>query len=262
MAKKILLLILITLMLIFSISFISVSAQQTKDTCAIYFTGVGCPHCANVDPVVFIDTLNNYSNLIIIEYEIYQDSENAPLLIDYNEKYSTGLGIPLIIFEQGYEIGDRPILENINLIIEYGPSKCILLDGSKTFENLIINELQGKPKIWTKDRILIKDSDSTNKNIKNLMTTENFLEVLEGSDYSIVIPQKIAISGQNIEFENAIQVDGWIFQWNGPSIESKCPSCPQPEEWSTCINSQKTRTNYKCSAETEYECVSYTQRYM
>lgn len=258
MAKKILLLIFVALILVSIFPLIS-SQQIEKNVCAIYFTGVGCPHCANVDLVVLTETLNNYSNLAIIEYEIYQDSENAPLLIDYNEKYGTGLGIPLIIFEHGYKIGDRPILENINLIIEYGPSVCFLPDGSKTFENLIINDLRGKPKIWTNERILIKDSGGTNKDIKDLLTTENLSEVLEYSNYNVIMPQKVALSGSFVEFENAITIDGWIFQWNGPSIESKCPSCPQPTEWSECINGQKTRTNYKCSLETGYECVSYTE---
>ena len=42
----------------------------------------------------------------------------------------------------------------------------------------------------------------------------------------------------------------------GPS----CPTCPNPGGWSSCTEEgMKTRTNYKCGEETNYECESYTE---
>src|SRR3989344_3784329 len=38
-----------------------------------------------------------------------------------------------------------------------------------------------------------------------------------------------------------------------------CPTCSLPSAFSTCINSQQTRTNYKCDSATNYQCQSYTQ---
>ncbi len=39
----------------------------------------------------------------------------------------------------------------------------------------------------------------------------------------------------------------------------ECPTCPEPSAWSECVDGIKTRTNYKCSAETNYQCQSYTE---
>jgi hypothetical protein len=40
----------------------------------------------------------------------------------------------------------------------------------------------------------------------------------------------------------------------------QCPTCPNPGIWSECDeNAVKTRANYKCSEDTEYECESYTE---
>src|SRR3989338_2116561 len=40
----------------------------------------------------------------------------------------------------------------------------------------------------------------------------------------------------------------------------KCPQCPDPNSWSKCNDQAiKTRTNYKCSAETNYACQSYEE---
>ena len=83
----------------FSLIFLSrFSEAQGNYICAVYFTGVGCPHCAKTDPVVLEDLLREYPNFIVIEYEIYQQGQNAPLLYEYDSKYQSGLGIPLIIF--------------------------------------------------------------------------------------------------------------------------------------------------------------------
>jgi len=34
----------------------------------------------------------------------------------------------------------------------------------------------------------------------------------------------------------------------------ECPICPEPSEWSECINGEMTRTVYVCNEETNYEC--------
>ncbi len=38
-----------------------------------------------------------------------------------------------------------------------------------------------------------------------------------------------------------------------------CPACQPPGDWSGCMNGQQTRTAYRCSAETSYECQSYSE---
>lgn len=82
----------------------SLTSQGNK-SCAVYFTGVGCPHCAKADPVALPQMTEKYPEYMVIEYEIYQLRENAPLIQKYASEYDTDLGVPLIIFsrEEGEE---------------------------------------------------------------------------------------------------------------------------------------------------------------
>ena len=73
---------------------------QESQVCMVYFTGIGCLHCARADPVVLEQLPREYPNLVIIEYEIYEQEQNAPVLDAYNDEYYSGYVIPLIIFNQ------------------------------------------------------------------------------------------------------------------------------------------------------------------
>jgi len=217
------LILFIAIILLFAGFLPAISAQEINQekTCVVYFTGVGCPHCAKTDPVVLIDLLK-HENIVVIEYEIYQQQENAPLLLEYNKKYDSGLGIPLIILsKEKYIIGDHPILNNIGAIIELNKNPCPLADGSSVaFNNLDLTALPDKPKIWVDERILIKTSGGNNNELlRNLLIFSNLSSVLEEINYKIIEPIPVALSGKNIYFDNAIQLDGWIFQWNGEGIE-------------------------------------------
>jgi len=44
-----------------------------------------------------------------------------------------------------------------------------------------------------------------------------------------------------------------------PEEVLECPICSEPTEWSNCIDNKQTRTNYRCSAETNYVCQSYIE---
>jgi len=39
----------------------------------------------------------------------------------------------------------------------------------------------------------------------------------------------------------------------------ECLVCPDPTKWSDCIDNKQTRTNYRCSTETNYVCESYIE---
>lgn len=149
--KKFFSFILVLFFLIFFSLKPAFSEGQNEATCVIYFTGIGCPHCAQADPVVLEQLPQEYPNLMIIEYEIYQERGNAPLLYEYNNLYGSGLGIPLVIFGQDrFFAGDTPILNNIRQEIEKGSNPCPLIDGSSVdFEELDLFSLPGKPKIWS-----------------------------------------------------------------------------------------------------------------
>ncbi|GAI47211.1 unnamed protein product, partial [marine sediment metagenome] len=154
-----------------------------------------------------------YPNLIVIEYEIYQQRENAPLFNEYCQNYKLPLcipggptpccGLPIIIFTESHQeiiTGDRPILENVREKIEkLEGNPCPLISGdSQKFEDLNLATLPGQPKIWTGDRILIKigqeeewifgwkgegvkeeSSKQINSNevLQNLVITENIADI-------------------------------------------------------------------------------------
>jgi len=217
--------ILFTLFLISNFLLPTALAEGEQDVvCAVYFTGVGCPHCAKTDPIILVDLLKKYPDLVIIEYEIYQQQINAPLLYQYDSEYSSGLGIPLIIFNKNeYFIGDAPILKNAEEIIDkLEHNDCSLIDGSSVdFNNLDAVSLEGQPKIWRNERILLKIGNSgDNEVLKELLITDNISSAIEGINYNIIEPKPIPLSSKKIHFDNAIQLDGWIFQWNGEKINT------------------------------------------
>ena len=242
MRKKIFLkLILLSLLIVLFIPAQDLLAGENSFICAVYFTGVGCSHCAKTDPVVLEDLPREYPNLVVIEYEIYQQRINAPLISQYNDQHGSGLGIPLIIFNKyQQEKGDFPILRNIRKIIDsLRSNNCPLVDGSFIdFNNLDITSLSGFPKIWRGERILIKkDQKGDNKVLKGLLFNDNLNEVLKGVKFEKIQPLRVPLSGKYVRFENAIELGdpptgeaGWIFQWNGEALKEPIPEEPIPEE--------------------------------
>lgn len=197
--------------------------DNDENMCAVYFTGIGCSHCAHSDPVV-LDTMPKTTNLVVIEYEIYRDAVNSRLMVGYDDNYNTGFGVPLLIFNKGeYLRGDTPIITQVKGILnELGSNNCPLEDGtSSSFEDLDITTLPGKPKIWKGERILMAVSGAgDSEELKNLLTTDKPLEALETVDYQIMEPQAVPLSGAEVTFDNAVKIGGWIFQWNGDGPES------------------------------------------
>jgi thiol-disulfide isomerase/thioredoxin len=125
------------------------SVKADESTCFVYFTGVGCPHCAKVEPILE-DLMAKRPELKIIEYEIYQNKENAPLLTQYNKIYGSGLGIPLIIFgKDDFFAGEGLILKNLETRLEsIKGNPCPLIDGTGVaYEDLEVANLPGKAKV-------------------------------------------------------------------------------------------------------------------
>ncbi|MCD6478055.1 MAG: hypothetical protein J7K87_03555 [Candidatus Aenigmarchaeota archaeon] len=227
--KKVMLACLVGLFLVMSINM--VRAQENK-ICAIYFTGVGCPHCARTDPIVLKELPVENKNFVVIEYEIYQTQGNGPVLLKYSSKYRVGEGIPLIIFSNSsYIIGDNPILNNIKNKLEelsYG-NKCLLLNSSIDFDNLNFNDLPGHPKIWTNGRVLIrvtdgKTSSSSMRLMKELLFTNKLNELISDNGLKEVEPFPVHLSGRDVYFEGATEIDNWVLEYgmkNGSESNTK-----------------------------------------
>lgn len=194
------------------------SALTDKKICAVYFTGIGCTHCAKADPVVLQDLLNENPELVIIEYEIYQEQGNAPLLYEYNEKYQSGFGIPLLIFNAEKSIaGDGPIIQKAGNIIEsLGTSMCPLKDGKNSdFIDINLSELPGNPKIWTNDRVLVPQSYKDDDISRKLLTEDNLTDTFSSGNFSLSDKKSVALSGGQITFQHAVRMESGTFMWNG-----------------------------------------------
>ncbi len=224
--KKLSFYILFTIFLLPILPKYNATAKEETPTMAVYFTGIGCPHCANSDPVILNDFLNEHTDMIIVEYEIYQQPQNAQLLTFYDDKYEVGQYIPLLIFNKDtYLLGDKTI--NNNLENEYnnnkGNSLPLHFGDSASFKDIDFTQLPLNPKIWKKDRIAIRLSKSKSNNINNIIKgflAENDLQsIFTESSAVTTTPQPAPLSGSSILYENAVKIDGWFLQWNGPSVK-------------------------------------------
>lgn len=245
--KSILLFVFIFFLMFGSLNLIS--SQESENICGVYFTGVGCPHCAAADPTILQDYTKDYSNFIVIEYEIYQLSENGKVFQEYISNANAQSGIPQILIGEEKEVGEsssgggptttwtKQQLETLDY------TRCMKSNGkSIAFENLNLEKLPGKPKIWKGERILIKkDSEETNngtitkwvfqwndnykgdfssnyssnETLKRLLNY-NIEQTISNIKYDDIEPAGVALSGQKISFDNAIE-----FQTISGHVQSK-----------------------------------------
>lgn len=133
-----------------------VADMNTTYVCGIYVTGIGCPHCAKVEPFIE-DLLNRTPNLVLFKYEIYKEQENVPYADTYLSNYGIPPGIPLVMFSKDvYLRGDTPIINGLERAIsEMGENPCPLMDGSSLdFRELDCDSLPGKPEILIGDEVV------------------------------------------------------------------------------------------------------------
>lgn len=132
---------------------------EEKPVCVVYFHGIGCSHCAKTDPIVLKQLLEKHSRLTVIGYEIYQHKENAAVFNQYNDFYHSGLGIPLVIFNQQTNlVGDRQINQQMDDLINQSQTNlCPLVDGRQIEANRLAEvSLPGKPEIFTQEKLKSK----------------------------------------------------------------------------------------------------------
>ena len=207
--------------------FVNIYAQEEINTqkFAISFTGIGCPHCAKVAPKLYEQV--EKGNLILIEYEIYKILANSQALNEYSKTYDLSLGIPQILFNKElHQAGDTPILDNLEEMITNSQADTIPLANGKTvtFEEFSLGNLQRYPKIYSKDRIAIRQSltelsDEEDSMIKNFIYASSLEDALKGLDGKKAKVEKVDTSAGVLKYENALKVNGWLLQWNGEGIE-------------------------------------------
>lgn len=202
------------------------SQAQENYICAVYITGIGCSNCAVTDPMVLSEWTKEHPNLVVIEYEIYKNhEENYPPADEYFKNYipeGVRPGIPLLILNKdNVFLGRFEVLGAEEKIIKLNENACPSPDGSsQKFENLDINNLPGKPNIWANGRILMPAGERKVENdlLRKLLFEKKISLVLEEVDFECVDCQVVPISRGEVNFDNALLVDGWRFQWNGEGL--------------------------------------------
>lgn len=103
--------------------FILLSGQHVfgaEDLSVHFFYGIGCPHCATVEP--FIEEIKpKYPEVEFKTFEVYQNRDNALKLNTWFDSYNVPpnrRGVPIVFLNGRYLIGDTPILNNLEPEIE------------------------------------------------------------------------------------------------------------------------------------------------
>lgn len=193
---------------------LNIKSNNNGITYLVYFTGIGCPHCANVDNLLLNEKIFN-KNIIVIEYEIYKQPRNAPLIMNYHSTYSSGLGIPIIIADNQnnkYLFGDKEIIKDIDAYIAQNNGNLLLMpNGKLDFSNSDISKIPGLPKIWYRDRVAIKTNINSmeNNNIRQFILTKNL-----PPDAKKTNEVSVSLSGSQISFDNGIEMNGWKLLYN------------------------------------------------
>lgn len=207
----------------------SVNAQENTSDLkfATYFTGIGCPHCTVASPFIK-NIIDENSDFVLIEYEVYENSNNASLISKYNDSYNMGTGIPVIFFNQETKlVGDSNIENNVKLKYMQQESNVVQgIDGLIPLDEFTIDDIDGFPRIYRKDRVAIRKNiraltEQQNSQILSFITSDLSDWVNVRQEGEIVTPEVVKYPGGTVTYENAITVNGWLLQWNGDIVQTK-----------------------------------------
>ena len=202
--------------------FSMLSVVQASDVKSFtYFTGIGCPHCAKVSPAMH-EKINNTDGLIMIEYELYKETSNARILSDYSTYYGFNLAIPLVVYGQNdFDLGDKQITDGFNSSVDNSKSNTIqLANGLTEWSTFDLNSLSGLPKIFAKDRVVIKNSnqnatDEQKSQIKSFLTVTNLDEYVVSLVGERVDTTSVEYPGGTENYNHGVTIGAWTLLWRG-----------------------------------------------
>lgn len=200
--------------------------SQSDPVCAWYFTGVGCSHCAQIDPLVLGDWLETYPSLAVIEYEIYEEQANSRVYDGFVEQYGLEYGIPLFFISPDHVLrGDQKIRGEGSRMLD---GVLAGSDGDAAIVHLgtcRVTELEGFPKVWCRDRILIRWGAGGDEHLlRQLLLADDIGAALEGVAVTPCEPGVVRRSGSEVAFDHAVRLKGWTFQWRGAGLDD--PGAP------------------------------------
>lgn len=226
------------LLLIFSNSSYA-EDNNTELKFATYFTGIGCPHCSVTSPFIK-DIIEEDSNFVVIEYEVYEETRNATFISQYDDTYGIGLGIPVIFFNKDSVLaGDTTIENNLQLqILQNEPNLIQTPDQLVKLKEFSLSQLNGFPRIYRKDRVAIRESirkltDAQNDQILSFITSDLTEWAAIKQEGEIVTPEVVRYPGGSANYEHALSLNGWLLQWNGELVQTK-PEVGKGEDVEYC----------------------------
>ena len=213
--------------LIISFSFLNACLPQDiadEPVIAVYITGIGCGNCAVTDPGLFIKATDANPDLIVFEYEIYKSrKDNQKTKYEYFKNFlrNTRPGVPFLILNKNKAyMGKFEIMRAYKDILNIKSNEFPMPDGSSvSYKDLDIVNLPGNLKIWTKNRVLLSGHGGDNKVLKKILSEENLSDALDGVNYTMVHPEPVVISHNEIVFAHAVNIGGWTLQWNGEDVK-------------------------------------------
>ena len=78
----------------------SINTTSDNLVCGVYFSAIGCPHCAKIDPILFKEVIPKNPNVVIIEYEVRNKRDNAIFAVDYDNIYKSGFDTPFLVLNK------------------------------------------------------------------------------------------------------------------------------------------------------------------
>jgi len=195
--------------------------------CLTYFTQDGCQGCAQTDPAILHAWLQEMPHLVVVEYVINGDGskDNRYVFLEYSKKFEHLSLVPQISYDNKNAIGPAEILPLKSTFKKLDETECTLLD--EEFDEMDLNKLPGKPKIWWRDRVLLKNGEGTinSDELRGLFLNRDVDSILKEKR---IEAKTIPLSGNEVLFSHAYKIsDAWILQ-TGAKLQKE-PAINQEE---------------------------------
>jgi len=184
---------------------------------AFLFSSNGCGSCEDADLFVFTELMASYPELVVVDYELSGHSVNAVVYREFSEAYNVRQSVPMAILGQNLTyVGKGAITNDISPVLDAQRNGTPPASESlMRFETLSLSALEGYPKLWRSNRVLIFEEEGGDAMLlKKLIDTPDINTTLSGRQYETISPPPVRVGKQELTFDHAVRVEGWVLQWN------------------------------------------------